>query len=412
MGIINKTTQEINDILKFQEGIPAGDDAGVQFTEPTLKNVIIGNYDNPVELCVGQGDSTTDTMTTLHTVNGTSFIDVTEIFSSDSDSSTGLFGGTTANQVLYIGGHFQFSGVKAKIVTAGEGIHNNIIAEYYTASGWVKSTFMAVNSNFNPFSKDNQRADNLASISGISEQWYFNFDPYEINDNWIPSEINGETKYWSRIRIVSDIITDPVIEQIKLHTNRVEIENTGIFRYGVARYCKILSNGLSNTIKNVDQNPPNYSVPYTPTITAGYLDNQFKNGADDGFLFVQNVESGIDTSIPYALKVAYYSLGGLAGDIELQADVVLIGQDVGGSGPFVYDGTAPMTTYKNIDSVPISSALERRTTTFYIDISHLTPADAMVINIHRDASAGNPNDTLPHDVIMTHIVPVAYFWKD
>ena len=411
MGIINKTTQELNDILKYQEGIPDGDDAGIMFTEPSLKNIIIGKYDNPVELCVGQGDSTTDTMSTLHTNNGVSFIDVSDIFTSDEDSTAGLFGGTAVDQTLYIGGLFQFSGVKAKIVTAGTDIHNNIIAEYYTASGWVETTFMAVNSSFNPFSMDNQRADNIATISGISEQWYFNFDPYEINDNWVTNSINGETKFWARIRVVNAITTDPVLEQIKLHTNRVEIENTGIFRYGVARTSRILNNGLSNTIKNTKQNPPNLNVPYTPTITAGYLDNQFTNGADDGFLFVQNVESGIDTSIPYALKVAYYPMGGLAGDIELQADIVLVGQNIN-TTPFVYDGTSPMTTYKIIDSVPAGHEKERRTATFYIDISHLTPADAIVINIHRDAGATNPNDTLTHNVIMTHIVPTAYFWKD
>lgn len=408
---LNKSVDDLNDVLKFQHGIPTGDDSGVAFNDGSIQNVIIGNYDNPTELCVGQGDSTTETMQAFH-YNGSSYTDVTAEFASDSDSTTGLFGGTAVGDMLYIGGDFEFTGVKLKVITAGADTHNNYVLEYWTGSAWEQAHLMAVNSSFDPFSENNQRADNIATIDGISEQIYIDFDPYQLRDDWVANTINSVTKFWGRLRITSPITTDPLIQQVKLHTNRVEIENTGIFRYGVARYPVTMQSGLTNVIQNKFQDPKSQEVTYSADIKADYKENKFENNNIDGFIFVQNLDVGIDTSIAYELELAYYIDGVVTGDIEFHADVVLINQESVGGGTFVYDGTATSTPYSTIDSVLIPANKTRRTAKMYIDISHLTNKDTMVINIHRDATAGNTNDTLAGTVVMTHVVAQGYKWKD
>lgn len=410
MGQLIKTVQQLNDILKFQKGIPTGGDAGIHFTSPDLKNIIIGDSDNPVELCIGQGDSTNDSMVAYHSSDDVNFTDITSDLIVGDGSVVGLFGGTASGLRVYVGADWRFSGTKVAVESAGGGLHGKFLSQYWSQGAWHNVSVMAVNSSYDIFSEFNQRADNIASVSGISEQWYFDLDPYSEHPVWEKTTINGVEKYWARMILIGAITTDPQIDQIKCHVNRVEIENVGIFRYGAARYPKILNNGLSSIVQNADATPRDESVAYSTDMTAGYLHNELQNGFNDGFLFVQNIEQGMDTSTKLKLSVAYYVKGSATGNIKLSADVVLVGQDVRLGGPFLYDGNAPFDPYPMEANVTSDQDLIRRVAHCYIDITHLTPHDAMVINIHRDGA--HAEDTLNASIVMTHIVPIAYFWKD
>ncbi|GAG31086.1 unnamed protein product, partial [marine sediment metagenome] len=77
----------------------SGDDEGINITG----QLDVGSPQNPKESCFGEGDSTSNTMMCLQTDDDVAFLDVTDIFSSDSGSNQGMFNGTAAGKTLYVG---------------------------------------------------------------------------------------------------------------------------------------------------------------------------------------------------------------------------------------------------------------------------------------------------------------------
>lgn len=351
-------------------------------------------------------------MTVLHSDDDIAFTDITAIVTSDTGSTTGLFGGTVAGNQIYLGFATPYTNTKVKVDTAGVIEPENVSAEYWNGTAWTSNTFMAVSSTYDPFSSTNQRGNRIAAMSGMSEQWHYNFDPYGIEDDWVPNTINGEEKYWARFRVTADITTDAIIEQVKIGPSRVEIEATGIFRAGLARYPKILTAGMATMIKNKTQDAKKDTVNYTSTIGLEPEKNKFESDQHDGFAYVQKIEDGIDTSIRYKIEIAFYGTSSIAGDVEFGVDAVLVGQTVNAGSPFVFDGSAIAEFQNTIYSMPSAEALVRQVVTFYADISSLVPGDNIVFNINRDATAGNTNDTYGGDIIIEDVEPVAYFWKD
>ena len=231
MGLLNKTTAQLNDILTFLFGTATGDDKGVAVKGG---QVSVGAPGEGQEMVVGEGDSypvtiafhCTEANTTGLTITGAT--DVTEILQSDESSTTGLFDGVTAGNYILVGAVERFAGVKAKIDTAGTIEPDNVCGEYLEDNSptWTDSKYMATDSNF-PYT---QRGNTLASVIG-SEQWRFGYDPTAGIPTWdtVTLNINGTdyTYRWARFRIETAITLDPIIQQIKLHTNRWECNADG-----------------------------------------------------------------------------------------------------------------------------------------------------------------------------------------
>lgn len=371
-----------------------GDDKGVECTG----QFSVGSFDNPRELIVGKGDSTTHTMVALHTNDDVNFVDVTEILSSDSDSSTGLFGGTVAGSTIYVGADYYFNGVKVKIVEDCILDPNDIIAEYWDGTTWQSVNFMATGFN-------EQYAKNIASNGNGSEQWYFNADPLNLLTPPMPTTIDGiERIQWTRFRVVNPITQDAVLEQIKTHTDRVEIEFNGIMFYGRYRPTIELTSGVQNLINNTEGSAADQDVTYqTGITTADYNDNQFNNNATDTTIIIENIPQGMDTSIPLELNFSYYPESGATGDIKWEALVYNV------ANGYVYDGGDTPSVFTKIDSITVSAEDIRRSVIIPLDVSDLTDQDAIVVNLRR--LANDPEDTLSTNVAMTNFRMKGYRWK-
>jgi len=248
-----------------------------------------------------------------------------------------------------------------------------------------------------------------AVCSAPSEQWRFGFDP-TTPSTWAPVtiNINGSdiTKYWGIFEITSTITTDATIEQMKIHTNRTEINADGKVEYfGLARYPRTLFSGLSNYVVNALYDPANETVDYGSEFEAKYLDNEFANNAIDGLGFTQGIVSGLDTSIPLVFSISYYVKGTGTGDIKFHIDAYQV------SDGFVFDGTATPDEYDLIDTVSASSNLVRRTVSILIDVHKIKDTgDQVVISVRRDATSGEPEDTLNNNVVLENLTLTGYFW--
>jgi len=402
--------------------VNVGDDKGLIFTE----QISVGSPDSPKESVFGEGDSygvgledaTPDgtpkvgsawhlDQTNVSGMTITGATDITEELSSDSGSTTGLFGGSAVGKTILIGSDYKYGGAKAKMDTLGTVEPNNVTAEYLAATNtWVNAPYMATDSGF-PYT---QKGHHIASCSSCSEQWRFGFNPLDLPTTWakVALTINGTvyTKYWAWFRFTTEITLDPIMEQIKLHTNRYEINAEGVTEYfGRSRYPKTLLFGLHNTVPNANNDPANENVDYGTNFRAKYLDNEFANGTTDGFGIVQNIEEGLDTSIPLQLTVSYYVKGTNTGDVEFNAEVFSV------EDGFIYDGNATPDEYSVIDTISTDSNEVRRSATMLIPINKLTPKDAIVVSLYRDATSGNTNDTLASNIVMTNVVLTGYSWR-
>lgn len=403
----------------YIEVVNIGDDKGLIITE----QLSVGSPASPKESVFGEGDSygvgkedtTPDGVpkvgsawhcdianTTGFTI--TSAVDVTTILSSDSDSTTGLFGGESTGLYILVGSDYTYGGVKAKMDTLGTIEPANVIGEYLaSASGWVTAPFMATDGDF-PYT---QKGNQLASCSSCSEQWRFGFNPLSLPVSWekVTLTINGTeyTKYWSRFRITSDITLDPIMEQIKVHTNRFEINADGATEYfGKARYARSIE---TNITANANKTPISEDIKIAVGITEAKTLNEFADGKSDGLIVSGVVPEGIDTSIPTQVIVDWYAKGTNTGNVELELETVKVG-----SG-FVYDGTATSNA-----QTPVITAIDndpelKQSSTFLVDVSTGLPQERIYASLFRDATSGNTDDTFVGNIVITRVQVIGYFWK-
>lgn len=396
----------IND-SPFITSTPSGDDAGVIVTG----QFSVGTPTNPKETVLGGGDSyPVPTAYTCHSDNTigmviTSAIDVSEILQSEATSNTGLFGGTTAGSFLLVGSDTKFHGAKAKMAALGDIGSGSLTGEFLrTTDDWVNASFMVTDAEF-PFE---QRGKEIATCVSCSEQWRFGFDPDDVkNSTWqkVALTVNGvtETKYWSRFIIVTDITTDIGLEQLKLHTDRLEINANGFTEYfGSARYSKSIPIQLEG---NTDKTPLNEDLKVASGITVSRINNEFANGKVDGMILSGIVPEGLDTSIPLQLHVSWYVTNDTAGDIELEVELIPIVEG------FVFDGTATPVALAPIVHSVVNDQEAVHTSVFKTLVQNSLPGQQVFTSLFRDATAGNTDDTFVGNIVITNVVLVGYFWK-
>lgn len=419
-ALISKIVEEEGggDLKQFLSVVLSGDDKGIKLLDGQMS---IGEPGNGNELVIGEGDSYPigdnnsvafhcDTANTTG-LTITNAIEVTTELGSDEGSTAALFNGNTTGKYLLVGSDHPFGGVKAKIDTMATVEPANIIGQYLRDNlpSWISTPYMVTDAN-NINAIGSQKGWNIATCDSCSEQWRFGFDPIDLPTTWNKSiiTINGieYNRYWARFLITSDITGDPILEQLKLHTNRYEVNSDGTTEYfGRSRYSRVLQSGIKSLTVNAAGSAQNENVNYTADIIATRTSNEFRNGFEDDALITQTIPVGLDTSIPLLLKISYYPISAVTGDVEFEADVVKV------SDGFTYDGSATSTTYSAIDTITSPAALERKTTTVKVLVNELTDNDGIVIRLRRDATAGNADDTLASNIVLTHFELVGYFWK-
>ena len=403
MGRNVSIPKELMNLNEQIEVTPTGDDKGVIFeNQVSVEGEIIAGEDSypvPLAFHCTLADTTGKTI-----INAT---DISSILQSDNGSVTGMFNGTSSGNYILLASHNIFEGVKVKYDTLGTVEPANIVAESYQddINTWVTTSCMATNSSY-PF---RSTAWNISQH--ITEQIFFGFNPLTVDEEnpWTTQtfNINGvnyENYYWSRCRITSDITLDPIVQQIKLHTDRIEHEALGIFKFGRARSPKLLVSSLSSTITNALEDPSNRDIEYTTTFTADTTNNRLQHLRDDGFGIVATREFGIDSSIPLVVAVSYYVEGTDTGVVEF----TIKGSQVGDG--YVYDGNNASNDYTVTDEVLVNSNEIRRTVQALIPINELDSDSAVLIEVSRLGSS-SAVDTLADDIVVTNVSVTGYVWK-
>jgi len=384
---------------------PTGDDKGLNVNA----ELSVGSPAQGYETVLGEGDSYgvpiayhCDIANTTGNII-TSATDVATILQSDTGSTTGLFGGTDAGKYIFVGSDYKYGGVKLKVDTAGNIEPANIIGEYLESVGsWVTAPFMSTNANF-PY---NQTGHHIAVAVG-SEQIRFGFNPLALPVSWVKCDmvVNGTTlnKYWARFRVTSAITLDAVIQQLKLHTNRFEVNAEGVTEYfGRSRYQVTIIKTLSEW-SNTSTSPSNDPVKYSNNITLTLIDNEFANNTIDAIGVAFKVPVGLDTSIPLQIDLNWFPKSTSSDNVnwKLYNTTAEIGDTL--------DASKADTLQNSTASAGTDEVLKK--STFLVMINDANPGDTIALKLERDSTSGEALDTYGGNVVLESAQVIGYFWR-
>lgn len=356
----------------------------------------VGSPERPKESAFGEGDSHTRGMFVFRNTNGEAgaWSDITTEMASHSGSTADLFPGAGIGSTFYVGGDQPFPGLKIDL-TAALGLGTGtIVREYWSGAAWTSFLEMSSDSDA-PYG---QYADQLFERPS-DEQVRFG-----LMSGWVTRLLNGETKYWMRVRVTAGITTIPTAEQIKIHTNRTEINKDGVAEFfGAARPERDLL-WRRNLMDDVSgEEPTNGNIAISPNILISAVSNVFNNNAIDARAGTFSIPDGIDTGFPLKFVLTWKN-DAVGGDVEwnLVTAVVKEGDLINGTLP-----EGPVLS--QIKTVGALNTLE--ITEFEIDASLLIPGDILALRVFRDGRAGNPDDTLAGSVTLVNTRGAGIFWR-
>ena len=366
-----------------------------------LAELHVGTFLHPREAVFGEGDSHILGMEVLRNTNleAGSWSSITDALKSATGSTATLFTGNNINNAIYIGGMTPFPGVKIDVTTAIALSSGELVWEYWEGSTWVPLRVMVTKAAA-PYT-----AYATSAFSNVQN------DQIRFGDvtGWSQKSLNGLNKYWARCRIVtSPISTIPAAESLKLHTNRTEINKDGFLEYfGSARPLQTLPEvhmRLTDDLSGLS--PSNENIDFSPTVNLTPIDNEFQNGAIDGFGGTFRVDERLDTSLPINVEVLWTPLGAGAGDVALSFTSTLA--KVGDT----MNGSLPEVTSTEIESVSGQND-ELILTSFQIDAKDYVPGDLVGWALRRDATGGTSptGDDFGANIAIMSIRATASFWR-
>lgn len=414
-----QTNASVN-LLYIDEGIL--DDAGVKVEG---SNFIVGSYLAPTESVFGEGDSSVVNMlcytsTDVTDIAGATYVDVTNAAQTKADPTFTMFPALTSGAGLFIGNTTRkFYGVKIQLttlITYGSGL---VSWWYYNGSSWMEFSIMGTDAD-SPYSNNNN------SVFGVSsEQVRFNYDT--IDPNWATISVNGSSAYWVYVRIgrsiastnypnvypanTNSITTSPVVQRIKLHTNRVEINKDG-FTETFGSHQQTENIVLSQIITSGSA-ASNANVNVSPNVSLTIPESRYTGSSYSIQSYIVKSLDGIDTSRPVILTVWWMMHNTNTGVVELKAVLnrVQVGDTMNGSGTETnfYDFDNQSNAYVRTNITTNSDEIIQESK-FITNISDIDLTASTVISIIRDADSSNTNDTNGGDIKIFNVNLTGVRW--
>lgn len=390
----------------------------------------VGTPESGSETVLGEGDSTTRGML-VYTYDG-SFTDVTSAASSLS-GSTFTFP-TTINSGFYVAWNLidsstsdykKFFGLKVLVNSAmvvGTGSYE---IEYWNGSGWFPIHYMTTQGNSPYISRIETFAEQAeyqqvrfdSELSGINPPFSPENGPWMKND---PVSL-GTNRYWIRFRITAPLTTSPTIEQIKLHTNRTEINSDGwVEYYGLSRPTRVLPIDFSMSVPATESNqqPTNISLYISDNIYMNRVLNGFRNDKTDLATINFLLPSDFDSSTTMLFIMSYRSPA--AGDVVWKVNYAHTNNN-GGSDLYLDAITAPTTgpnelEITTVDTITAGEVGKQHNLAFELDLSKTSAwntnaeSDLIWISIRRLGS--DIQDTVAGDIAVVNTLGRYVAWNN
>jgi len=264
----------------------------------------VGTHQFPRETCLGGGDSHTVDMHVFGATPALVFTDNTAAASEDDGTTFSLFPGTAVNNAAYIGLSDTaipngFMGIKAVgFATAAVYGGATLLWEYWNGAAWTAFTIMARQSG-----PDYLPRAQVGAFAFLEDQQI----RFGMMPSWTTNAVNGVTAWWVRITVTAaPITTVPVLDQIKLHTSRLEVNGDGYVEFfGTARVRSRLPFGLADA-QAANLSPGNQDIFVSDNLSCGRIENEFASAANDRIGFITALPDDCDTSMPVRFAWQWY----------------------------------------------------------------------------------------------------------
>lgn len=159
-----------------------------------------------------------------------------------------------------------------------------------------------------------------------------------------------------RVRLNTVLDTVPTIDQIKLHTNRTEINADGVVEFfGAARQRKQLGITIKNFFSSATNSPSNNAIYVSDTINFSGIDNEFKSGVEDALTANFHIPTEVCTSCPNILAWRWFPDNGTSGNIRWKVSWAY-------TQPAAIDSGAVSTLYTSAAGAPTTQVTEQSIT--------------------------------------------------
>lgn len=380
-----------------------------------LGELHVGTPKRPTESAFGEGDSHKRFLA-YTTTDDIAFTDISTEARSPS-GSTFTFPSTAAGSSIYIGNLYSdsldamlpFFGIKTLVTVAAVLGAGNFTVQYYNSnSGWLDLNYMETQADRRFY----QYGDNIFAHTG-SHQVRFGINlaiETDVNLKWDTNDpvSYGTNIYWIRLRIENAITTAPIFEQIKVHSNRFEINSDGWMEFfGNARPQANLPVTLG-AARELSGNMGDANIWIDQDLGEGLRTNQF-NLLSQYFGISQILPDDIDTGS--GIKLTLVCRGDGAGTVTFDCDYGPVTE--GGAAYTTNPALLPLPTRKvATSSVTFTGANEVRFFEFDLDVqgyrSRKDPSDG---ETRPDILFFTINPTsLPVNVQMVAMSPYYYRW--
>ncbi len=393
------------------KSLEEGDEAHV-FNE----EIHVGSPQKGSETCMGEGDSTSRGMM-VYTYDGVSTYTDVSIAASSASASTFTMGTTTGSELLLSwdllsADYLRFYGLKLAIATGGTAGGGDYVWEYWDGGAWIDFKTMITDAN-SPYLPHGSSFFESAGVFQIR------FDAYLAETGkWMKNDpiSEGTPRYWMRVRITADMTTSPIMEQIKLHTSRYEVNSDGWVEYfGKARPQGTLPWDLGLMAATSGGVPGSQNLYLTNTIGAGRDNNLLVKNVVDRMGLLTNLPFDFDTSTPLKFEW-YWTSDGTGGKVHWVIRWAYTKNDddihyASGSAP----GTIPNSGTLDIISTVTGDANKQRSESALLDFSSAISrrdggsGDLIWITIERKGDDA-VDDTHNSDSALIHISPTYIKW--
>jgi len=380
----------------------------------------VGQAEKGGESVFGEGDSYTRGLLVYTETELGVQANVSAEASSPSGSTISL-PGVIADNSIYISSerysedysdYVKFYGYKVTIDGSLFG-SGEIVHEYWNGAAWTEFSVMATDSSGQYFPHAQDVYGNTTT-----KQVRFN---QQIDDDWTKNDpiSSGTNLYWVRIRVKTAITTSMLIEQIKVHTNRSEINKDGWIEYfGKARPLGSFSWDLG-LVEPANSSPSDGDVYLGDNLSVGRKENRFVNSATDRIGFNSFLPFDCDTSTPIHIVWGVRTDDNSAGNIKWTIRCAWVNE---GGDVYASAAAAPTTAVNQVTVDATAAAPTASNTLKYYEarfsvkdlVSRVSTGvgvgDMLFVSLERAGGAGS--DTHGGDVDLVQITAHYTRWSE
>ena len=229
--------------------------------------------------------------------------------------------------------------------------------------------------------------------------------------------INGASKYWVRVRVVSALSSVPTGSFLYSHTNATRFNADGFKEFfGDARQVKSVAWDINETV-SCGNTVPDQSIYLGKKLGLNLQNNYFPDGAETLIGRTAFVPTDMDVSFPMKVKFAVIGDSDVSGNVELMARYNCSNT---GSQVFFSEADAPSTSSGELSSsavVTMGTGNTKYTGELRLDLSGINSSQTegmqlLWLTVERDATPGNSNDTYEGNIAVIQLTPYYVSWTD